>query len=305
MSLRLAALLAVVGWVPPEKPVRFPKLEVPGVPNVIQVNAKVLSGGLPEGDQAFANLAAMNVKTIISVDGVTPDVETARKYGMRYIHLPHGYDGVPNMRAMELAKAVSGLQGKIFIHCHHGKHRSPTAAAVACVGAGLLAKEKAEDVLKAGGTDPHYLGLYESARKAKRFEPDELDALQTQFKEVVALPPIAKSMVDIDELNDRIARAEKNDWKPAKASDKPIRHDVLLLREHFHELQRNPEVKKKPPEFVKSLQNGEMRLVELEEALSEKAPATAKVETLWKDVQRNCTTCHGKFRDVPLREETD
>ena len=48
----------------------------------------------------------LGVKTVISVDGAKPDVDLAKKHGMRYVHLPHGYDGVPDDRAKELAKAV-------------------------------------------------------------------------------------------------------------------------------------------------------------------------------------------------------
>src|SRR5262245_50112426 len=117
------------------------------LPNPWRIHPKVISGGLPEGDAAFAELIALGVKTVISVDGAQPDVASARRFGLRYIHLPHGYDGVPPERMKELAKAVRDLPGPIYIHCHHGKHRSPAAAAVACVGAGLLAPSAAEPIL--------------------------------------------------------------------------------------------------------------------------------------------------------------
>ena len=41
-------------------------------------------------------------------------------------------------RVEEIATAVQTLPGPIYIHCHHGKHRSPAASAAACVGAGLI-----------------------------------------------------------------------------------------------------------------------------------------------------------------------
>src|SRR5262245_42817749 len=103
------------------------KLAVEHLPNAYRITDKVISGGLPEGDAAFQELADLGVKTVISVDGMKPDVETAKKHGLRYVHLPHGYDGVPSERVLELAKAVRELPGLIYIHCHHGKHRSPAA----------------------------------------------------------------------------------------------------------------------------------------------------------------------------------
>ena len=74
--------------------------------NAHVVNAKVISGAQPEGDQAFAELKAMGIRTIISVDGATPDVERARKFGMRYVHLPIGCDNVEVEEGMAIAKAI-------------------------------------------------------------------------------------------------------------------------------------------------------------------------------------------------------
>src|SRR5262245_48277837 len=123
------------------------KLAALHLPCAIEIHPQVISGGLPEGEAAFQDLAALGIKTIISVDGATPDVATAKKHGLRYVHLPHGYDGISAARAAELAKAVRDLPGPIYIHCHHGKHRSPAAAAVACVAAGLTDASDAELIL--------------------------------------------------------------------------------------------------------------------------------------------------------------
>ena len=143
------------------------KLATQHLPNAYRITDKVISGGLPDGEAGFQELKALGVKTVISVDGMTPDVEGARKLGLRYVHLPHGYDRIPVERGRELAKAVRDLPGPVYIHCHHGKHRSPAAAAVACVEAGFISSEAAEGVLKTAGTNPNYRGLYESVRSAR------------------------------------------------------------------------------------------------------------------------------------------
>ena len=82
------------------------KVDAPHLPNAYRIHEKLISGGLPEGDEAFAELKELGIKTVISVDGAKPDLAMAKKYGMRYVHLPHGYDGVPDERGAELAKAV-------------------------------------------------------------------------------------------------------------------------------------------------------------------------------------------------------
>ena len=56
---------------------------------------RIGQGGEPHGEVAFRNLAALGYDTVVSVDGARPDVETAAKYGLRYVHGPLGYEGVP------------------------------------------------------------------------------------------------------------------------------------------------------------------------------------------------------------------
>src|SRR5262245_39148534 len=183
----------------PEQSAQQPQqLTAAHLPNPWRIHPQVISGGLPEGDAAFAELAALGVKTVISVDGAKPDVALAKKHGLRYVHLPHGYNGISTERVMELAKAVRDLPGPVYIHCHHGKHRSPAAAAVACVGAGLLESSAAEPFLKAAGTSENYPGLYSSAREARRFEKRLLDELASEFPETAKIPPFAEAMVALE-----------------------------------------------------------------------------------------------------------
>ncbi len=47
-------------------------LSAPGLPNFFAVGTNLFSGGQPEGDAAFAELARLGVKTIVSVDGAKP-----------------------------------------------------------------------------------------------------------------------------------------------------------------------------------------------------------------------------------------
>src|SRR5690349_6328937 len=50
------------------------KLNMAHLPNAMQVHRKVISGGLPSGDEGFRQLASLNVETVISVDGAKPDL---------------------------------------------------------------------------------------------------------------------------------------------------------------------------------------------------------------------------------------
>ena len=88
---------------------------IPGVHNAFRASEKVYSGSQPEGDAAFAALAKLGVRIIVSIDGSKPDVEAAREHGLRYVHLPYDYDGIPTNRAIELAKLALETEGPFFV----------------------------------------------------------------------------------------------------------------------------------------------------------------------------------------------
>ena len=48
------------------------KLAVKHLPNAYRVHEKVISGGQPDGERAFKELADLGVKTVVSVDGARP-----------------------------------------------------------------------------------------------------------------------------------------------------------------------------------------------------------------------------------------
>ena len=292
------------------EPAALERLPGSHLPNAIKVHSQVISGGMPEGDAAFRELKDLGIKTVISVDGARPDVELAKKYGLRYVHLPHGYDGIPEERVAELAKAVRDLSGPVYIHCHHGKHRSPAATAAACVGAGLIEAKEARQVLVVAGTSESYLGLYQTAQNAKRFDDKLLDVLQAEFPAVAKLPPMAEAMVGVESANDHLKLFAANKWRPIK--DQPALepdHEALLLREHLTELLRTKEIMDKPERFQELMQEGEAAAADLESALKGwiAAGRPEKIPDAFPKgmdrIARNCTACHKQFRDVPLGEK--
>jgi protein tyrosine phosphatase (PTP) superfamily phosphohydrolase (DUF442 family) len=285
------------------------KLDVKYLPNAYRLHEKVISGGLPEGDDAFAELAALGVKTVISVDGAKPEVQLARQHGMRYVHLPHGYNGVPEARAKELAKAVRDFDGPIYIHCHHGKHRSPAAATVACIGAGLLSPVDSQNILKTAGTSESYRGLYQSAETARRLDDVLLNQLQAEFPETAKLPAMAEGMIGVEHHHDHLKEFAAADWKKlAKHPDLDAAHEALLLREAFYELLRTEEVRKQPERFQQLMREGESISKELEATLRGQevegvAPSKQSANQVFARITNNCQACHKQFRDVPLGDK--
>jgi protein tyrosine phosphatase (PTP) superfamily phosphohydrolase (DUF442 family) len=292
------------------KPAAEPKkLATQHLPNAVRVHDKVISGGLPAGDKAFSELEELGVKTIISVDGAQPDVAMAKKHGLRYVHLPHGYDGISTTQAALLAKAVRDLPGPIYIHCHHGKHRSPAAAAVACVGAGLIPRESSAAILKLAGTSPNYRGLYVSAARTQPLNSDELDRLPADFPESVKPSELAQAMVALEHTHDHVKQLASNKWRALeKSPDLESAHEALLLREHYTELLRAEAVQSHPQKFRELLKTGEAAAQELEESLNAwkqagmTAAAPVELDEALAHITQNCTTCHQQFRDVPRND---
>ncbi len=286
------------------------KLDVKFLPNAYQLHEKVISGGLPEGEPAFEELAKLGVKTVISVDGAKPDVAAAKKFGLRYVHLPHGYDGVPENRVQELAKAVRELPGPVYIHCHHGKHRSPAAATVACVAAGLVDPSQAVGILRVAGTSPNYEGLYDSARSARKLEAKLLDELKAEFPEAAKIPPLAEAMVGLEHTHDHLKKIEAAGWRPlAEHPDLKPAHEALLLREHFTEMARTEAVMAEPDRFRTMLTESLAAAKELEDLLGKEGfgdvPAHAQEATaILARVSANCKSCHTEYRDVPLGKKS-
>ena len=308
ISLIYAVLATLCVWLAmAQDPPVIRKLSAKQLPNAIEVPGGLISGGLPESEQAFQELKQLGVKTIISVDGVKPDVQMAQRYGMRYVHIPHGYDGISESTLGKLTKAVSELPGPIYIHCHHGKHRSPTAAAAVCIARGSIELNQALRILELAGTNPSYKGLFQTVRTAKRIEPDELAKLQVDFPSVCDVSPLVDSMVALDDTFSKLNKWAQAGWKSKPDPSTPsmdAAHEAVLLREHLEEMQRLEELSKYPVEFARILKESEQAAVFIESMLN---PISGEIrlkpihrkalDVNWTTIRSNCTSCHQQFRD--------
>ena len=277
-----------------------PFAPIPGreLQNAYRLTDKVLAGAAPEGDAAFARLRVLGVKTIISVDGAKPDVELARRHGLRYVHLPIGYDDVARDEGLAIAKALNELPGPIYVHCHHGKHRSAAAVAVACVVNGRLRPEQAESVLKTFGTGENYKGLWASALAARPVDWAVLDRVKVEYVETARVPPMAEAMVEIDQTLDRLKLAAAAGWgAPAAHPDVDPPHEALQLVERLRELGRTQDVvNARPAGFRDLLDRGERDAQALQDALTKAQPRAAR-DAAMKRVTASCAACHSAYRD--------
>lgn len=299
-SSRLIAMLMAVGIVSADAAKAAEPVEAVPLHNVFKVERNLYSGDAPEGEDGFRELQKLGVKTIISVDGSQPNVELAHKFGMRYVHLPFGYDGVPEARRVELAKAaqVSLANGPVYMHCHHGQHRGPAAAAIVCRALDGWSAEQANEFLKQAGTSPEYAGLF---RDVKEFQPptaDQLSRLPSMFPEKSKPGPLVDAMVAIDEHFDALKDAKKAGWRevPGHPDLRPA-EAAILLREAFRELGRDPETKKHGDDFASKMLNGEKTADALRKILGEAAVDDTARDAALQDMTKTCGACHKAHRN--------
>lgn len=282
------------------------KIKAAGLPNVIRISDKLLSGGMPDGEEGFRSLQQLGVKTAISVDGAKPDIEMARKYGIRYVHLPIGYDSVPKDQGLRLARAVRDLPGLVYLHCHHGKHRSPAAAVVVklCLDESCTV-DTAVALMRRAGTDPKYIGLYGSPKDVHRPTRNELDKISSDFPEVAKVSELMQNMVHIDERWDHLKQIKTAGWKaPKDHPDLEPAHEALMLWEHYVETGRLPDTDKRPVDFRKYLKEAESAAKDLEigfQALNAGNATPGDVEKAFRRNEASCIQCHAKYRDVPQK----
>ncbi len=277
---------------------------LPGLHNVFAIDPTVYSGSGPDTPEAFDSLAAFDVKTIISVDGARPNLELAHERGMRYIHIPIGYDGMSERERFDLAKAVRDSDGPIYIHCHHGKHRGPAAAAVAMVGLGRMTHAQAETYLHAAGTSESYPGLWAAMREMEHATDAEIDAAYTvlcdafQFPEYQPVSGLVDGMVAIDTTWANIKVIRGAEWKtPRDHPDLAPAAETGILADHFRALLDDPDAQAEGAEFVEALRHTAERASALEASLTRIARDPAFIEQAYQSVAASCNDCHKQWRD--------
>lgn len=278
-------------------------LQAPGIENLFQAADRVFSGSQPEGDESFAALQRLGVKTIISVDGTKPEVERAAKFGLRYIHLPHGYDGIPTNTVAKLVKAAQTAEGPFYVHCHHGKHRGPAAVGVICQATAGWTTNRAVTWLKQAGTSADYAGLFAANAGFKMPSAQELALISTDFPSRVEVSGLVDGMVAVDHRWENLKAIQKAGWRtPGNQPDLVPATEALLLREAYRELGRSSETRARDGDFLEQLRQAEATAAELHALLKEGPPAAGspgftRAEALGKALAQNCSTCHKTHRN--------
>jgi len=272
-------------------------LKAQGIENFYKLSDRFYSGSAPEGDAAFAELQKLGIKTIITVDGAKPDADTARRFGIRYVHLPIGYDGVPSAQALRLVKAAETLPEPIYVHCHHGQHRGPAGAAVICMAVEGWTPAEAESWLHLVGTSTNYPGLYRSVERFRPPSPDVLKKVSSDFPEKSPVSPLADVMIEVDGRFDHLKLIKKAGYKtPSNHPDLEPAQEALMLDELFKELLRSPTVENRPAAFKLKLSEAERAADALHQSFVSGISAS-DTDPIFQKMDNACTACHKAYRN--------
>jgi hypothetical protein len=267
----------------------------PHLHNLLLLTPAIYSGSEPQGEEAFAELAKLGVKVIVSVDGAKPDVENARKHGLRYVHIPIGYDGIPAEAGLAFARLVcetSESGDTLYVHCHHGKHRGPAAAAAICIAAGAADNESAKEILITAGTSKDYPGLW---RDVASYKLPPANAKLPELVETAKVHSLTAAMSSIDRGFDNLKLSRDGGWKPlADHPDIEAAQEAIIVREAFHESGRNLTAGF-GDEFRTLLREAEALTTELETQLKAN-DTTAATQTMIR-LEASCKQCHTKHRN--------
>lgn len=188
--------------------------------NALILNDTFVTCGKPDGE-CLAWLASHGVDTLICVDGAVPNIPAAQEAGLRVLHLPCTYNTIPEEVTMAIAKAAQEARqrGKrVATHCHHGKHRSPAAAAAAMRALGY-SESDALGALTRAGTSPAYAGLWSAVREQVAYDTDDtndtaahenrLSAVQLRWDTPVPPAPFVELMAQMEDQLDALAAAAR------------------------------------------------------------------------------------------------
>ncbi len=264
--------------------------------NVQEVAPGVYSGSAPEGAPAFEALRAMGVRSVLSVDGARPDVELAEACGLRYAHVPIGYDGVGDDETARIARAIRDLDGPVYVHCHHGKHRGPAAAAVGMIALGRIETAQGVALLEASGTSPSYPGLWDSVRRCAALDPGVIG----RAPEAPSVAPVGgyvAGMATIDRAWDHLRLCKDAGWAmPSDHPDLVPAAEAGMVADTLRRLGETDEVRARPDGFIAWMREAQTNASELERLIVAGAPGD-RVDSAFTDLGATCKACHGVYRN--------
>ena len=271
-----------------------------GLKHVVAFQDDLLSGSKPVGKFGMRSLERLNVKTIICVDGVAPDIEQARQHNIKTIHIPLKYNSPSKEQILDLTAAfkMGRNNGNVYLHCHHGKHRSAAAAAIISIALGLSTQEEMKGRMEVAETSPHYKGLWKAIEEQEAIDISNVLENMKSFPEAVIPNGMVEQMVTIDDAMERLLLVKQSGWVvPRSHPDLAPAADAGLIAEVLRSIQLNPNEAVSEADFTSQVINAVHQASGLEEALKIKKMNAKTLNQYFDHVEQSCIKCHRIFRD--------
>jgi protein tyrosine phosphatase (PTP) superfamily phosphohydrolase (DUF442 family) len=276
--------------------------EHPDLHNVFRLGDSIISGGEPHGEAALARLAEMGVRTILTVDGKAPDAETAARLGMRYVHVPIRYRGISADDLLRIAKTFRELPAPFYVHCFHGKHRGPAAAAWGRIVLDGAPRERAlAEMRQWCGTSEKYGGLYETIARAEVPTVAETRALDWDFPSARGFEGFRQSMVGVSRSYDLLERLSKRGWRTDPEHPDVSATNEAAKLEQLLAAGRDLDETDRPADFRAWLDESVEHARTLRESVTRAEAggegAVATADAAFTAIRERCDACHKGYRN--------
>ena len=262
--------------------------------NLHQLTPDLYSAAEPVGDPAYAELAALGIKTVISVDGIAPNKELAQRYGIEVVHIPTTYDGISDEQSRALAHAMATMPRPIFVNCHHGKHRGPVALCVGAIGSGDINNAKALEFMTIAKTSPKYKGLWKAAQDARPLSEADLHDSSIVLVEQAVIDDFVEGMAELSRLSDLINDCADNAFRaPENHPDLAPISLAGQIHNLFRDMEDDRETIEHGPEFRNLLITSRDLASKLEMQI-EHDDIDGAYESL-QMLMESCSDCHNQF----------
>ena len=271
--------------------------------NVFQLSDDIISGSEPHSEAAFERIAARGVRTILSVDGKIPDADAAERHGMRYVHIPIHYNGISPEELSRIAKTFRELPGPFYVHCFHGRHRGPAAAAVGrLVLDGVSREQVLAEMRQWCGTSEKYEGLYQTLATGEIPSAETTVALEFDFSPEHSVAGLRGAMIGLARAYDHLQDLAERNWQMDPAHpDIDAGNEADKLHELFAESANLDKAAASPEDFRSWLDTSVQASRELRDALADLAhdgvDAGQRADAALGRVAESCSACHEHYRN--------
>ena len=163
-------------------------------------------------------------------------------------------------------------EGPVFIHCHHGKHRGPAAAAYALIACERITPQEGVALMKKAGTSSKYPGLYSVVSTAIPVSDEEIaDAVgsgRADLVEVAKVEGVVANMATAGVSWDHMKQVRDAGWMvPPDHPDLAPAAEAGIIENAFRHIMEEPTFPQEPEDYIAWMLAAHQASMDLESAL--------------------------------------